>query len=230
MSAQSDIGQAIALAARSINQSQTLAETLQAITDAATHSVPGFDQVGISTLRKDGTAETQAATGELVGELDRIQYTLSEGPCVDSLRDNDVVMAPRLGDDPRWPRFAKEAVSLGVQSQMAIKLYLDGEGTIGGLNLYSTTSEDIDPEAEPAAELFAAHAAIALGNAKNRQQLNEALDSRRLIGQALGILMERYQMTEDRAFAFLVRASSHGNVKLRDVAEELVRERNGEAD
>jgi AmiR/NasT family two-component response regulator len=76
------------------------------------------------------------------------------------------------------------------------------------------------------ADLFATHAAIALGHAEERENLNQALQSRKVIGQAIGILMERYQLTEDRAFSFLVRASSHGNIKLRDVAAELVDEAN----
>jgi AmiR/NasT family two-component response regulator len=109
---------------------------------------------------------------------------------------------------------------------LAVKLYLDDEGTIGGLNLYSTTSEEIDPEAESIAELFAAHAAIALGNACTQETLNDGLQTRKVIGQAIGILMERYEMTEDRAFAFLVRASSTSNIKLREVAQGLVDQKN----
>lgn len=222
MNTRPDIRQSIASAARTIDQTETLDETLQAITEAATHSVPGFDQIGISTLRKDGKPETRASTGDLVLELDRIQYDLAEGPCVDALRDSVVILAPKIRHDQRWPRYVAAAVGLGVRSQLAVKLHLHDRGTVGGLNLYSTTSEDIDPEAESAAELFATHAAIALGQATKRHQLNEALESRKVIGQALGILMERYQMNEERAFGFLIRASTHGNVKLRDVAQELV--------
>ena len=156
------------------------------------------------------------------------QYELGEGPCVDTLRDAEVVAAPCIRHDQRWPRYVPAAVQLGLRSQLAVRLYLDDDGVLGGLNLYSTTSDEVDPEAEATAELFAAHAAIALHNARERDNLNEALRSRKVIGQALGILMERYQMDEDRAFAFLVRASSHSNIKLRDIAQELVDQRNGE--
>jgi GAF domain-containing protein len=116
-------------------------------------------------------------------------------------------------------------VQLGLRSQLAVKLYVDREGTLGGLNLYSTTSEEIDAEAEATAELFAAHAAIALDNARERDTLNQALHSRKVIGQAIGIIMERYDVSEDRAFAFRVRASSQANLKLRDIAQELVDQR-----
>ncbi len=226
MNTQSDAGQAIAAAARTLNHTQSLDETLQTIAEVARHSIPGFDQVGISTLHKDGKVKTRAYTGELVLRLDEIQYDLGEGPCVETLRDSQIVTAPRIRHDQRWPGYVPRAVDLGLQSQLAVKLYLDDEGTIGGLNLYSTTSEELDPDAEALAGLFAAHAAIALGHALERETLNEALQSRKLIGQAIGIIMERYEMNDDRAFAFLVRASSQSNIKLRVIAQELVDQRN----
>ncbi len=110
----------------------------------------------------------------------------------------------------------------GLRSQLAVKLYLDGEGTVGRINCYFTTSDDVHPDAQGIAALFAAHAAIAVGHAQERENLNEALQSRKVIGQAIGIIMERYDIDEDAAFAFLVRASSTSNIKLRDIAQELV--------
>jgi GAF domain-containing protein len=217
-----DASAALASAARSINQSRTLEDTLSTITEVARSSVPGFDEVGISTIDRKGKVTTRAATGELVWQLDQLQYGLQEGPCVETLHSAFVVVAPDIRHDQRWPRYVPQAVDLGLKSQLAVKLFLDDEGTLGGLNLYSTSREDIDPDAQGIADLFAAHAAIALGKAREVDNLNEALHSRKIIGQAIGILMERYQMTEDRAFDFLVRASSTSNVKLRDVAQELV--------
>jgi GAF domain-containing protein len=218
-----DAAAAIAAAARSINQTQSLDETLATIATVARTSIPGFDHIGISTMDSKGNLETKAATGDLVWQLDKLQYSLRQGPCVDSLRGAAAVVAPNIGEDHRWPQYVPQAVERGLRSQMAINLHLDDQGTIGGLNMYSTTSEEIHPEAEALADLFAAHAAIALGHAREREGLNDALQSRKVIGQAIGILMERYAMNEDRAFSFLVRASSHNNVKLRDVAAELVR-------
>ena len=86
---------------------------------------------------------------------------------------------------------------------MAVKLFLDDEGTLGCLNLYSTNSRDIDPEDEHVAEVFAAHAAVALGHAREVDQLHQALQSSRTIGTAIGIVMERYHLDRDRAFGFL---------------------------
>jgi GAF domain-containing protein len=223
---QPEIAAALAMAARTINQEISLDDTLTAVAHAAQRSVPGFDYVGISTIDRKGNVETRAATGDLVWDLDKLQYELGEGPCVETLRDADVVVAPRIRHDQRWRRYVPKAVELGLRSQLAVKLYLDTEGTLGGLNLYSATNEDIDPDAEPLADLFAAHAAIALGHVRERENLNDALHSRKVIGQAIGMVMERYQLTEDRAFAFLVRASSHSNIKLRDIAQEIVDQAN----
>jgi GAF domain-containing protein len=223
-----DVAHAIAEAARTMNQPQPLEATLQTIAEVARRSVPGFDNVGISTVDRRGNVRTRAAAGDLVAELDALQYELGEGPCVDTLRQAELVVAPHLRHDQRWPRYVPGAVALGVRSQLAVKLYLDEEGTLGGINFYSTLSEEVDPDAEGQAELFATHAAIALGNARERQNLNEALVSRAVIGQAIGIVMERYDMNEDRAFAFLLRASSHSNTKLRDVAQALVEGRRGQ--
>ncbi len=226
MQSRPDVAKALAVAARTLNVQESLEETLSVIAEVARSSIPGFDHVGISTLDRHGKPQTQAATGQLVWDLDSVQYGLEEGPCVDSLHEASVVSAPHIRSDQRWPRYVPLAVERGLQSQLAVKLSLDDHRTIGGLNLYSTVSADVHPEAEHIAELFAAHAAIALGHARDREHLNEALHSRKVIGQALGILMERYSMNEDRAFAFLVRASSTSNIKLREIAQEIVDQAN----
>ena len=133
------------------------------------------------------------------------------------------MLAPDIRHDQRWPTFTREAVaSYDLRSQMAVKLFLDDEGTLGCLNLYSTNSRDIDPEDEHVAEVFAAHAAVALGHAREVDQLHQALQSSRTIGTAIGIVMERYHLDRDRAFGFLTRASSHSNLKVRDVAARIV--------
>ncbi len=217
---------AIADAARTMNQHQTLDEALQTIVDVARDSVPGFDHVGISSLHRDGTVETMAYSGDLVPQLDDMQYSISEGPCVDTLHGNRVVSASHIRHDQRWPRYVPQAVGLGLRSQLAVQLYLSDEGTLGGINFYSTISDEVTAEAEVLADLFASHAAIALGHAQQREHFNAALRSRKVIGQAIGIVSERYDIDEHRSFAFLVRASSHGHVKLHDVAQELVDERN----
>lgn len=222
-----DIERSVAAATRSLHHRRTLEETLHVIVSAAQASIPGFDHVGISTLARGGRLETRAATSDLVEVLDAAQDEMGEGPCLSALADDAVVAAPHLRHDQRWPQYVPVAVRQGLRSQLGLRLYVGEDGALGSLNFYSTSSEDISEEAKATAELFAAHAAIALSHAQERETLNQALRSRKVIGQALGILMERYEMDEDRAFAFLVRASSHGHIKLRDIAQQVVDERNG---
>jgi len=213
---------ALAHAAHTINEARTLEETLQTIAETARISIPSMEHVGVSVLDHDGRAVTKAATSELVFELDKLQYTLDEGPCVDSLRGSAMVLAPSIHRDQRWPRYTPPAVQLGLKSQLAVKLSLGDRGTVGGLNMYSTGSEHIDPQAPVMADLFATHAALALGRALEVVDLHHALRTREIIGQAAGLLMQKYGLDPDEATGFLVRSSSHSNMKLRDVARQIV--------
>jgi GAF domain-containing protein len=226
-SLEGETARAVARAVRTIGHEPGLQETLDAIASVARSSVPGFDHAGISILHKDGSAETMAASDPLVLELDRLQYELGEGPCLSALHETPVVLVPRATAEERWPRYLKAATSLGLRAQLAVRLFTDERQTMGGLNLYSTSESSIDPDAETIADLFAAHAAIALQQARQVDSLNRALETRKIIGQAIGMTMERYHLDEDRAFAFLLRASSHSNVKLRDLAASLVADANG---
>jgi GAF domain-containing protein len=217
----------IASAARLIDEPElSMDARLHRIAIAARESIPGFNLAGISTVDARGRAVTRAVTDPLVQTFDELQYSLDEGPCLDALGSAHVVSVPHIRHEQRWPRYVPEVVRLGLRSQLAVKLGLDDEGTLGGVNLYSTVSDDIEPEAESIAELFAIHAASALGAAVRLDQLNQAMHTRKVIGQAIGILMERYSLDEERAFAFLVRASQADNIKVRDIAQELVDERN----
>jgi GAF domain-containing protein len=218
------IRDAVIEAARLVHAPQSVDETLEAIVHAAQHTVPGFDHVGVSITHRDGEIETRAGTDRLVWELDKVQYELREGPCYDSITEPaaDSVVIEHARDDQRWPRYMPLATRKGLRAQLAVALYADND-SIGGINLYSTESDTIEEDAIHIAELFASHAAIALGRSRTETQLNEALGTRQVIGQAVGILMERYHLDGHRAFNFLIRTSQTGNVKLRDVATELVR-------
>jgi hypothetical protein len=200
---------------------------LETIALAARDSIPGFDLAGISTVDAAGNAVTRAVSDPLVWRIDQLQYSLGEGPSLDALGAAHVVSVPHIRAEQRWPRYVPEVLKLGLCSQLSVKLGLDGNGTLGGINLYSTTSDEIDREAESIAELFAIHAATTLGDVITIGHLNQAMHTRKVIGQAIGILMERYDIPEDNAFAFLVRASQTDNIKLRDIAQGLVDQNNG---
>jgi GAF domain-containing protein len=219
-----DIARSLAESARAINAPQTLDDTLDAIVRSTLASVPGFDHVGISILHRDGRIETKAGTDQVVWELDDLQYRIDEGPCVSAIRGNEVVSVPDIRHEQRWPRYVPDAVlRTGLQAQLAVHLHMNGR-TIGGLNLYSTSSPAIDHDAPQAAELFATHAALALARARRESDLNEAIVTRQEIGMAIGLTMARFNIDHERAFQYLVRASSSSQIKVRDIAREIIRE------
>lgn len=215
------IAEALAEAARQINSSEDLDSVLGAIVRSAARSLPGVDHVGISIAHRGGQVETRAGTDQLVWELDALQYDLHEGPCAYAIDVEPVVIANHLRHEQRWPRYVPHAIRMGVQAQMGLRLFIEDQ-TLGGLNVYATTTDTIDPDVAHAGQMFAAHSALALGRARRESQLTEAISSRQAIGQALGLVMERYRIDEDRSFQFLVRVSSTSNTKLRDVAAKLV--------
>src|SRR4051794_15317378 len=138
---------AIVSAARTINTAESVETTLQTIAFAARDSIPGFDMAGISTVDKKGNGETRAVTHPEVLELDKFQYSVGQGPCVDALGASHVVSVPWLRQERRWPRYVPTVVRMGLRSQLAVKIGLDDKGTIGGINMYSTISDEIDPDA-----------------------------------------------------------------------------------
>jgi transcriptional regulator with GAF, ATPase, and Fis domain len=150
-----------------------------------------------------------------------LQEELGEGPCLDAAFDQQTVRVPDMAHEERWPRFAAVAAEAGAASMLSFQLYVEKDN-LGALNLYSYRPDAFDDESEHVALMFASHAAVAFADAQRIDQLNHKAATRDLIGQAKGILMERYNINADRAFAVLVRVSQHNNRKLRDVAEELV--------
>ena len=193
--------------------------TLHSITSAAVRTVPGaeFASISLVTARR---VHPRGATSELAEEIDGLQTEYDQGPCLDSLRGHNTVRVDDFTTEGRWPRFAAEAARRGARSLLSFQLFTEGI-SLGALNLYATVPRAFDTESETIGQIFASHAAIALSAARQEENLRHALDGRDLIGQAKGILMERYRLTAPGAFELLVRASTHTNRKLLDIAEEL---------
>jgi GAF domain-containing protein len=218
-----DVASALAEAARHLQDPQDLDGTLQTILSVARDSMPEIDHAGISLGHRDGRVVTRAKTDDVVAQLDDLQYEFGEGPCLHAMHTATTIVVAHARHEQRWPRFIRSAVPLGLRSQLGVRLNV-GERTTGALNLYSFSSDEISAETMQLAELFAAHAALALGHAERLDNLNAALASRKTIGLALGILMERLGIDEDRAFAYLTRISATTETKLRDVAAQVVEE------
>ena len=198
--------------------------TLDAIARTARDAVPGFDHVGVTVLPRDGSLTTLAATGPLVQEMDTLQYDVDQGPCLDAVHREALVLAEDLGAQTHnWPLYASRASQAGVRAQMGMRLRTS-EQTLGGLNFYSTAADMIHPRAPRRAELFAAHAAIALRQARQSDDGSEGLATDQVIDQAIGILVRQFEITEDRALYYLLRVSTVAELELGDVAREVVHE------
>jgi hypothetical protein len=217
--------------ARRLSKSLTpgdLDHTLSRITAAAVEVLPEVDYASITVKHSDGRLETVAPTDDVLWGVDAAQYELLEGPCYEAAVDSVHVLAPDLANDERFPRYAASAVAAGIRAQAGLRLF-DAPKSQGALNLYSMTVGQFE-DLGSVGQLFAHQSAMAISYAQEIHNLQEALQTRRTIGQAIGVLMERYTLTDQRAFAFLTRLSQHGNVKLNRISEELVAdaERKGE--
>jgi GAF domain-containing protein len=198
--------------------------TFERIAVRAVEVIPPCDAASITLRRKKGSTETVAATGDLAMACDKLQYELEEGPCVDAVFDGEAYYIDDVATDERWPKWGPAAAEVGVGSVLSVRMANDDQ-VLGALNLYSTTTSGYDSNAVDLALVFASHAATAISNARLVDGLQTALQSRHLIGVAQGILMAQYDMGLETAFEVLRRYSSHANVKLRDIALQVVESR-----
>lgn len=193
---------------------------LRSMTKFAVDAIPGAEYATV-TLVANGTIETPVMVGDLGGQADNLQRELGEGPCIRAAVSDLTVWIDDMRTETRWPNFAAAAADLGIRSMACFYLYIDGDDS-AALNLHSTEPAAFTAEARQLGELFAAHAATAFGAIQEKQQLRAALGSRDIIGQAKGMIMERYKLDAGEAFALLARLSQDTNTKLVDVAVQIV--------
>jgi ANTAR domain len=216
------VRQAMAELAKNLPAPFDVTRTLAALTRSACDTIAGADHASITVVHNDGRIETVGPTANVVAEADLIQAELREGPCFDAATEDESFVSEDLGHDPRWPRYGPRAAELGLHAQMGVALHAPLPGR-AALNVYADDTWSFEGGYD-SAELFASHASLLLGFGNTVDHYTSALESRRGIGVAIGIVMERYQIDEDRAFGFLVRVSQDSNVKLRDVAADIVTE------
>lgn len=197
-----------------------LDSTLARITAAAVEVLPDVQYASITIKHADGRLETVAPTDDLLMPLDKAQYELREGPCYYAATNAVHITSPDLAADQRFPKYAAIAVAAGIHAQAGLQLF-DSSASQGALNLYS---EKVGAFSDIGllGPLFAHQSATAIDYAREIQSVREAVHSRGIIGQAVGILMERFRLDDARAFGFLLRLSQHENIKVRVLAEELV--------
>jgi transcriptional regulator with GAF, ATPase, and Fis domain len=222
-----DLARALDDAARGLlerGEEDGLEHTLDLVVRGAIETVPHVEQAGVSLVERGGRVASYAPSSNAVRELDQLQNELGEGPCVDAIWEQRRILIEDMAQaTDRWPRYAAAAQERGVGSLMSFQLFAE-RGSAGALNLYASEPHVFDESTADAGRLFAAQAALVLHGAQRVQGLHVALESRDVIGQAKGILMERFGIDQARAFSMLVESSQHTNMKLVKVAEWLVAE------
>lgn len=216
-----DVAEQLGRLARSLQAEGDTGVLLDEIVAAAVHLVPGAQEASISQVVAKRQVTSPHRTGDLPERVDAIQTDTGEGPCLDAAYEHETVRVPDLRHEQRWPDFARRAVEAGAGSMLSFQLYVRGD-TLGALNLYNREPDAFDDESEQVGLLLASHAAVAFADAQKLDHLQRAVASRDLIGQAKGMLMERYAIDDRAAFRVLARVSQTSNRPLRAVAEELV--------
>ena len=222
-----DVDAAIAALARLVVGRESVEESLQRIAELARAHVEGADSVSVTVIGADGTPRTAACTDDTSLTIDRAQYEGRRGPCLEAYERQQVVRVDSTLDVSRWPEFETVAVEQDVRASLSVPLVVDAAG-VGAVNIYSRAERPWTPASEATATSLAAQGAVAVANAmlyleatEMAEHLERALQTRDVIGQAKGILMERHRIDADEAFDRLREMSQRENVKLREVAERI---------
>lgn len=216
-----DLALRMAELARSVALPRGLDDILSGVTTAAKDLISGVDAAGILLVGRNGNFESLAQVTDLPHQLDELQMRFGEGPCVQAALEDVVVRTDDFRHETRWPRYAPACVELGVLSSLSFKLYT-ADRTAGALNLFGFQPDVWDSEAETIGTVLAAHAAAAVLASRQEGQLRSALSTRDRIGQAKGIIMERYKVDDIQAFEMMRRLSQDSNKKLTEIAQQVI--------
>ena len=205
----------------------SLTLVLQKVADLARTVMPGRPSVSVTLVVRD-KPETAVFTDQLALDLDERQYERGYGPCLEAAAGAQLVEITDARTEDRWPDYAAEVVDRGVRSSLSVPLPVQ-EQIRAALNIYSPDVRAFDDAARELAARFASYAGVAVSNVRTFEDMRSraeglqvAMASRSVIDQAKGVLMERFKVTSDQAFRLLAAASMATNVKLREVADQLV--------
>jgi GAF domain-containing protein len=196
---------------------------LSELTQSAVSAVPGASHAGITVAERDGSVHTAASSAGPYPELlDKIQYARREGPCLSAAWQQHMIRIDDLTVDARWRAFCRDTVEqTPIRSIMSFQLFAD-QKKMGALNFYAEQADVFDDDAVEAGLILATHTALAWKLVGREEQFRSALGSRDIIGQAKGMLMERFKIDAVQAFELLKRLSQGSNKPLVAVARELV--------
>ena len=216
-----DLAQRMAELARASAAPRSVDQVLSDVTAAAMELIPGADTAGVLLIGKGGKFDSVAGTSDLPQRLDELQMMFNEGPCVEAALDELIVRTDDFRTEQRWLEYSPAVVEIGVLSGLSFKLYT-ADRTAGALNLFGFKPNAFDAEDETTGVVLAAHAAAAILASRQGEQLESALSTRDRIGQAKGIIMERFGVDDVQAFEMLRRLSQDGNTRLIDIAQRVI--------
>ena len=217
-----DFGSVLAEVARELTGQGDVKQTVQRVVDLAAEHLDGEIVASVSLVRARNQVETPASSDPRAERADALQYELGQGPCLDAIWEHETFEIEDMETEQRYPRWTTRVIEeTELRSSLSYQLFT-GDNTLGALNLYGFQPRAFDDDDRADGLLFAAHAAAALQAAVSDENLRSALTYRLVIGQAEGILMERHHITAQMAFDLLRRISQRSNVRLREVAQEIV--------
>jgi GAF domain-containing protein len=217
------VAERFAQLALTLHESDGTEETVDAVVRFALQALD-CSHAGVALIVGGGRLEIPAVTDPVVAEIYSLQVGGAQGPLTESMREHSIVRVRDTTTEDRWPEWASRVCELGVRSVLDVPL-TTAASTVGVLGLYSVHVDAFGPDEEAVAHILARHASVAVASCRREENLARAVDARKLVGQAMGILMERYNLDGDRAFEVLKRYSQDSNTKLRDVAIQLVESR-----
>lgn len=194
--------------------------TIAAVAASAVKILPGVTAAGVVRIGKDGVLTCQTASNPQVLQMVQAEHRTGQGPCrhvLDPANPAKIVVDNSSGDQ-RWPQYTAESLSIGIAAVMAVRLE---SGDAAGQALLLVTDTLLSRSVIDGVDVFAAHAAVAAAQTRTRTELLGAVQTRDVIGQAKGILMERHKMTSSKAFALLVKTSQNTNIPLRQIADQI---------
>ncbi|WP_370329437.1 GAF and ANTAR domain-containing protein [Mycolicibacterium hippocampi] len=200
------------------------------LAEHAAVEIPGAQYAGITLTRSAKKVDTPAASHHWPLLLDKIQERHQEGPCLTAAWDEKIIHVVDLETDERFPKYRRDALAeTPIRSIMAFQMFIAGE-TVGALNVFSEQPGAFTADSRDLGRVFAAHSSVAWNSARRDEQFRRALSSRDIIGQAKGMIMERYGVNAVQAFELLRKLSQDSNVPLIKVATNLVEDAQSSVD
>jgi len=197
-----------------------------ALCDSAVQLVDGCDHASLM-LQRGGRVHTVAASDEVARHIDEVEKSLGEGPCLDAIDDNepDQHSCSDLSSGSKWPELARRILEdTNVRGMAGFRLRQGGQ-RVGALNVFSDTEGALTNHSLDQAVMLTAFASVtltALERGEEAVTLRRGLESNREIGKAVGLLMATHDIDDDRAFEMLAKVSQEMNVKVAEVAAQVV--------